>query len=463
MADERMHSACRGSRLRALRRGDAGFALIEVVVSAALVMVIAAAVLGGVDVPSVLAGENQAGSQAASLAQQDQERMRAMPVAQLVNYSPPPRTVELDGREYTVESRVTWVTDSGSTVTCASTDTTSGDYLRLSSTVDGPGQKRPVTIDSLLTPPNGSDASKKGNLAVHITDQVGDPVPNIDVSIPGKAGATDENGCVFFGLLNTGQYQVTISEAGYVDKGGNQTVVRTETVSVGNTTVAEQSYARAASIRVDVQANVYGTVKASTIRSSTPTTNGVTLSNSQMPPSGTKMFTPAVAGATFLTAQSLYPFTDGYTAYSGRCSTANPVPIMGPFSATPPPGGSATVVVRQAALNMSVTIPSNFPPVQTPEVTLDNKVSGCPDFANVSLTAAGTLTDSGFPGGTYDVCVDGRVANGNGPAAHYHVDAGSNPTQLANVTLDEYQTGTPLNLVVANMTAEQGPCAPPVS
>src|SRR4051794_38493621 len=97
------------SRLRALRRAEAGFALIEVLASAALVMVIATAVLGGIDVPSILSGRNQATSQAAALAQKDQELLRSTPLATLINgplnVTRPPVTI--DKKTYTVTSKVT--------------------------------------------------------------------------------------------------------------------------------------------------------------------------------------------------------------------------------------------------------------------------------------------------------------------------------------------------------------------
>src|SRR4051794_34715774 len=114
------------SRLRALRTVEAGFALIEVVVSAGLVMVIATAVLGGIDVPSIISGRNQSSSQGAALATQDQERMRALPISTLIN-GPLSQTVTkaVDTKSYTVDSRVTWVTDSGSSLSCSTGSTQS--------------------------------------------------------------------------------------------------------------------------------------------------------------------------------------------------------------------------------------------------------------------------------------------------------------------------------------------------
>jgi type II secretory pathway pseudopilin PulG len=443
MADERMHSACRWSRLRARLRRDSGFALIEVVVSAGLVMVIAAAVLGGIDIPSRISGENQAGSQAAALAQQDQERMRALPIQTLINYSNT-ATKTVDSHTYTVESHVSWVTDSGSQVTCASTDTTSGDYLKLSSTVSGGGQKRPVTIDSLLAPPNGSLTSTKGNLAVLVTNQLGDPSVGIPVSIPGKNGVTDADGCVFFALINPGQYTVTLGKAGWVDPGGNETVTKAATVSIGNTSTIQQSYAQAVTITANVEANVYGTVKASAIRS----TGGISFTNAGLPPAGIKVVAPANGTTTSLSQNKLYPFTDGYALYSGTCTANNPVPTAGPFVANPAPGGSAAVTVRQAALNVTVTMPGGVT-IANPKITVDNTTPGCPDFADLPLVN-GKLVDSGVPGGTYNLCVEAQV-NGS----WYRV-------QKANVVVTNYANGTTYPIDAASSNPQNAQCANPV-
>ena len=61
-------------------RSEAGFALIEVIVSAAVLAIVALAVLSGIDAASSSSGREKARAVAASLAEQDQERLRAMPV-----------------------------------------------------------------------------------------------------------------------------------------------------------------------------------------------------------------------------------------------------------------------------------------------------------------------------------------------------------------------------------------------
>src|SRR4051812_31948176 len=71
-----------GSRMAS----EAGFALIEVLVSAVLVIVLATATLGIIERAGRQAGNDRSRSLATAIAQADQDRLRAMPVAQLYNY-----------------------------------------------------------------------------------------------------------------------------------------------------------------------------------------------------------------------------------------------------------------------------------------------------------------------------------------------------------------------------------------
>ena len=59
-------------------REQRGFALVEVMVAAGLLAIVAVGVFAGIDGPAATSAGNRAKSVAASLAEQDQERMRAM-------------------------------------------------------------------------------------------------------------------------------------------------------------------------------------------------------------------------------------------------------------------------------------------------------------------------------------------------------------------------------------------------
>src|SRR4051794_38502137 len=63
---------------RRLSRGESGFALIEVMMSALLVAIVSVGVLAGIDASSATSGSTKARGIAASIAQDDQERLRTM-------------------------------------------------------------------------------------------------------------------------------------------------------------------------------------------------------------------------------------------------------------------------------------------------------------------------------------------------------------------------------------------------
>ena len=91
-------------------RSEAGFALIEVIVSAAVLAIVALAVLSGIDAANGASAREKARAVAASLAEQDQERLRTMPVDMLKN---PPQAPDatVDGVTYKIKSEAKWITD----------------------------------------------------------------------------------------------------------------------------------------------------------------------------------------------------------------------------------------------------------------------------------------------------------------------------------------------------------------
>ena len=91
--------------------------LIEVMIGALILAMSAVAILNGLDGAQATGTRNKARSVAAALAEQDQERMRAMPATKLAGYTNT-RTVAVRGVNYTVNSKASWVTDQGGTVSC---------------------------------------------------------------------------------------------------------------------------------------------------------------------------------------------------------------------------------------------------------------------------------------------------------------------------------------------------------
>ena len=92
-------------------RSEAGFALIEVIVSAMVLAIVALAVLSGIDAANGASAREKARAVAANLAEQDQERLRAMPVALLKNPPSQRPPINVDGVTYTIKSETKWITD----------------------------------------------------------------------------------------------------------------------------------------------------------------------------------------------------------------------------------------------------------------------------------------------------------------------------------------------------------------
>lgn len=380
-------------------KGERGFALIEVVVSAALLLVVATGVLAGVDGSASVSGRTAARSEASDLAQQDQDRLRGMPTAQLLHYTAT-RTVPVAGVNYSVYSEAVWQRDANDTTSCSTPqDDNSGDYLKITSRVTPPGPEPPVQLVSLLTPPVGTAASTQGSLAVQLTDQAGAAVVGQSVSITGPSPMTvptNAAGCAVFGLVSTGTYQVLFSRTGWVDPAGVSSVVLPTSVTAGSTNLLNHSYAQAGTIHVNVDTAVGSTVTASLAKAVTVVNGGT--------PTGTLTFAsvPSTGSSTFDLA--VYPFPTGYGVWAGGCATGDPTVYAKPaLTATPTPGGTATVTARQPSISPQVSgyaIPSGTHEVFTSIGT------GCAEKFVQTANSSGNLPQPGFPYGTYKLCID---------------------------------------------------------
>src|SRR4051794_35287774 len=119
-------------------RSEDGFALIEVIVSAAVLALVALAVLSGIDASAGSSAREKARAVASSLAEQDQERMRSMNVDQLLAIpaiNKGVQTIPIDGVAYTVTSNAEWITDDqGGTPACGNSSNRS-EYMHITTTV----------------------------------------------------------------------------------------------------------------------------------------------------------------------------------------------------------------------------------------------------------------------------------------------------------------------------------------
>jgi hypothetical protein len=407
-------------RVRAHAASEDGFALMEAVVAAAVLVLVVMGVLAAMDAASGTAGANKARTVAATLAEEDQERLRGMATADVDAGSFGSRDVTVANVKYTITSKAEWVRDAtGETVSC-STEAGQASYMRITSTVTSAATGaalKPVVLSSIVAPRAG--AASQGTLAVMVKNAAGLPVVNLPVEATGpmtRTELTNEAGCAVFGLLDPGSYQVKLNTGGWVDKAGTPTPIQTATVTHGNVSTLEFAYDKASSLTVQVKTRlVDGSERPD------PSTS-VVAANTGVPPSGFRLLKPA-SPATTIALGNLFPFPDGYTVYSGTCPGADPANFVPDYYASHQgvvtlapgvPGG--TISVLEPAINLQVTRGGNqaeAPTFEEPQsrAYIYVKTAGCtPErFEITPLERGGRLPNPGFPFGDYDICVgDGQ-------------------------------------------------------
>jgi Tfp pilus assembly protein PilV len=394
-------------------RSQAGFALVEVLVSAVLVVIMAAGTLVAIQSTQKTSAEERHRATAHGLAQEDQSRMRALRISSLANLNETRQVVADDGT-YTVKSRADFVTDSTGTASCAQ-NTAAADYIRISSTVTWPsiGSRPPVLIQSIVAPPNGAIAANRGALAIAVKGGAGQAMPNISLSGTGAgsfSGTTSENGCVIFGNLPAGNYTLTTNAPGFVNKDGQPPgTVNTSVVALSTNTLALQ-YDEPGGVDLSFTTLKNGQLVQSSAESVVAFNTGM---------SAAQVFSEA-GPSQVLRADPLFPFSSPDAVYAGGCQANNPNPddVVGA------PGEDALASVQVMAGQVAaaeIQLPSlkllvlsgtgtGSPgtPVSGASVVLTDTAcaaEGQTVKINRTTDATGGLADPGLPWSTYNICV----------------------------------------------------------
>ena len=387
--------------LRRLRETDStsesGWALIETMFSAALLVVIALAVMSSMDVASRTSAATKGRTVASSLAEQDQERMRAMTINQLSNYHATADPT-VGGVTYHVDSRSEWVQDtSGQVASCS--DSGQASYIRISSTVTSNNVGRdtkPVVMRGIVAPPVGSLGANQGTLAVKVTNRNGDPVANLPVSLTGNVALSDSTnalGCAIFAYIPAGagtSYTVTLNTPDWVDQNDDQISKKFPNVTPGGVTLQQMTYDQAGSASVDF--------RDSTNQPASPAPSAMTVVNPSWTTPGPRVVAPTVAGG-------LFPFVSSpYSLYAGSCVSANPGSYGQPVTsaAVTPTQNTGPVTVPVPTVNVKVV---NGAGNGTPgSVSLKAMGAGCTDVADRQATAPDGTVGVDVPYGTYKIC-----------------------------------------------------------
>jgi Tfp pilus assembly protein PilV len=493
-AEDRRASADHPGVDHRLRNDDSGFALIEVVVSAALVVIMAVGVFAGLDGASHASGNLRGRSVASALAQQDQERMRALDPNALATQGAITTTKAEQGITYTIDSSTTWKNDPDAAPPCTG-DSSSADYLQITSKVSWPNMagQNPIQEDSLVSVPQNNTG---GTVQVMVVDRDGNPETGITVALAGTRTAsatTAAGGCVVWQHVPAGNNTVTISATNGVSPDGQPTDTEAVVVKNGSTAVVGPvAYDFAGRMTTATTTGATTSVwtknclPASTCTTYTANWDRITVKNAGMSAPrnfGTRSATwPAPAGPIVTTggdnttgSAGLYPFktTQPYTTYAGDCAKSDPItqaPTPQPIDAftvnrgvtsssmIPPPSGSPVGTpwgIRMPYVDLTTSyVSAAFTPSSGPlgsvRVKITTTTPGCAAPAQVygpyTSDTNGKLNTVMFPAlpyGTYSICAEYTFA----PGQFYTMTSAAGAAGVVPLTVNK-QFGTSLNLVI---------------
>lgn len=377
------------------------------IVSAALMLIVTAAVLSAIDRAQATSGLVAAQTTAGNLAQQDQERLRALRIANLANLYEA-RDVTVKGVQYRVVSTGSFVSDVTQAPGC--TSTASANHIRITSSVRSANMRTPIELTSFVNPSVGAFSDATGGLVVKLANAAGGPVPGIDVTISNGATTlrqpTSAEGCAFFAYVPVGTYTASYSAAGYVSQDLVQAVSFPATVSQGTVLSYQKSYDVAFTIAAR-PATLIGTAEQA------GRTEAVTVAHSNLPGTGVRTFPAVSPPALSVSTTGLFPHpSPAFDVYSGGCS-ANKLPtalLPAGFTASQiaAPGQAYSLKVFEPALIATVTQGTTTgPPVSGATVVMTETqppAAGCTGRIVQTTDSTGKVADPGIPYSTWTVC-----------------------------------------------------------
>jgi type II secretory pathway pseudopilin PulG len=366
--------------------------MVELLVAITVFALVFAAVTLGIGRALDLNRGNRNRSAGAYLAARQLEEVRSRPFDQVAlgrttcaYTSPSPCSVPAP---YTVTQDVVW-TAPGSTTSSCNVPTGGGAlaYKRVTVTITWPDMSgvAPITSQTLLTPPSGSFDPNEGHILVQAYDRNAGPLAGHTVTLTGPETAsqpTTAEGCVFFAYLDPGDYDVTLSTSGYVDRQGVQPAVQTVAVQAGQISNLQFDYDRAATLRVSLTAPANAQLPAGL---------ALTVANSNLTV-GTLSFQEASTGTGVTrTVTPLFPYASGYEVWTGDCADADPASHPGGSRAAAlasSPGATTNGTAVLDAVDVVVRWNTTSGPV-IPNATISashGAVTGCPAGATLTTT-----------------------------------------------------------------------------
>lgn len=395
-----------------LDRDEGGFSMVEVLVA----ILVFSVMIGGI---ATLQGStlnvirnNRHRSVAANLASEEMDTIRSTAFTTLLSQlgAVEQPLVNVDGISYTVTRETEWVASDANAGACSAPADADPAFLRVTVSVTWPVMTgvEPVSSNTIITPPVGSYDATTGHLAVSVVDRDGAPQEGIPVALAGPETAsqmTNSDGCVFFAFLTPGSYTATLNETGFVSDQGLATPAQTAAVVTGAIASLLFQYDNAATLSLALSGKGAG--------SPAPANVPVMVANSHILPSG---ILPPIAGSgSPRTIGGLFPYSDGYEVWAGRCSDADPLFHVGGAREDPIavlPGSTTNAIV--AMPEVQVTVTSGGIPVSGATVESNHTANaGCPSgeaYTVGTTNAAGQLLFA-VPYGTWSIEVNNVVVS----------------------------------------------------
>jgi Tfp pilus assembly protein PilV len=396
------------SSLRMRLRSQRGSLMIEVMVGALVLGLATLAVLDGLDGAQATGAKNKQRSVAATLAQQEIERLRSIPVTSLANYSST-REVKVHNVTYTVKADTDWVQDSSGVLSCTDSDD-KAEYLKLKAAVTSPASERPVTETTLLTPAVGWLTGSTGTAVVKLTDRDSQPLANVSVAISSPSGShsdtTNELGCAVFRKITPGTYRAEVH--GMVSWGGEGSSTAEVPVYANKVSTTAMQLEPPASLRALFE----------TPAGASTAWDSITLANSKLP--GAAKSITAGSQVSSIDADKLFPFLDGYGVYAGTCRANNPATWKSDYFTSSGKGfallepGDFMKEVRVVMPRLRFTVKRSNNTAFRPRVSItqnDPSKGNCTsrmffEDRTTGTTATAWAYEVTVPFGTYTVCAD---------------------------------------------------------
>ncbi len=436
---------------------EAGFILIEVLVSALILAIVAGAVLSLIAATTHSAASGRDHSIAVGIAQEEQARMRTMRISALKELKGTPRQVEVGTQTFTVKSSGKFVNSTTGTASCSG-EGASADYVEITSTVSAPTLLTPVSVHSIVSPSNGSLDPSHGTFAFQAKNAAGEPLSGVSISGTGAGnfnGFTDENGCATFPDVPSGNYQVTTSAAGRINPQGLETATIELNVEASATQQKVFYFDKPGTIR----ASFY--YKEPNGTETTAAVDSMVLFDTESEPEATAVWT---SGHTLLftplSSQKVYPFKTPYSVYAGSCKSNSPDPKNEGINTTavakiPVTGGSlAEPRIQVPALDAVVTLESNKLEGATVIATDTScqyntayvKRTFTTDRVGHIATSTSASTEAvALPYGEYTVCASApftRKSGGRTITEYHKVSKTISVKSLASPTLQKLELST---------------------